>query len=129
MHGRIWTFAIVGFMCLMVAGCDRPVGEIRMDSRTDACRDGIINALEEFQEKNMPFEVQQSDAEEVMDLSRISKTYEREGAQYTVRIGLDTTTDGGCALRAFEKTVHEGTDKDTSTGNFGTVTLRGCRCE
>lgn len=109
--------------------CSAPGGKISPDSKTEACKQNLIDALYAFStDLGLPINISPEDATVIFDTGEISKSYGRDGYQYTVYFGLESG-DEGCEL-VFYKRHKEGPGETATTyADYGSVSLTECECQ
>ena len=119
---------LIAVMSTMMA-CSSPGGKISPDSKTEECEQNVIDALYAFSvDMGLPYNVSPEDGNTIFENGEISKSYGRDGYQYTVYFGLESDEEG-CKL-VFYKRGKSGPGESTTTwGDYGSVTLPECSCE
>ena len=110
-------------------GCSFPDGKIVPASKTEECKQNLVEALNAFSTKlGLPIDVSIEDATTIFNSGGISKSYGRDGNRYTVSFALESG-DESCKLIFYHRRK-KGPGENTSTfGEYGSVTLTSCMCE
>ena len=125
-----WTFAVamagacVGALCACTS--DAVIAE---SSKTQVCRDNVLDALRAFQrDKGLAFAADSSDADSLFSSGQIIKSYARDAVQHTSYFRLETSTEG-CRLAFFKRKESEPGHTETVSGSLGSVLLPACHCK
>ena len=119
---------LVGMICVwMTVGC-APKGKIASDSKTEACRAELAGALQTLSsDYGLAYSVDPTDADSIFSTGVVKKSYGRDGIVHGCFFGLDVTANG-CALKFFKKTTSEPGHWTSSSGDYGSLQLKQCRC-
>ncbi|MCC6874238.1 MAG: hypothetical protein IT378_08000 [Sandaracinaceae bacterium] len=122
--GLVVAFALLGLGC-----AEPPGGQLEPASRADpACEAALLRALQQVRQRaGLGVELTSAHASELAERGSIEPAYARDGTQYAAGIGL-VHDHGACALRVWnvsQSTPHATT---STTGDFATVPVPGCRC-
>lgn len=117
------------FAFFLTTACSGPGGKIKEDSKNDACKQNLVNALYTFSvDLGLPIQIAEEDAETIFNTGEVSKAYGLAGYSYTAYFGLENG-DEGCSLKYFKQDKKGPGENTTSYANYGTVLLEDCECE
>lgn len=135
--GMVWISLAVGIAGLGIAAATLAGGfglftegsEATLTSRTDACSNMLVSALEAFRrDAGMPFQPADDDPNVIFDTGHITKSYNRDGTRYEISFRVARESDL-CKLVAYQRRIREPGSVEVRRGQFGSVDLTGCTCE
>jgi hypothetical protein len=104
-----------------------PSAKLLASSKTSACRDELIQALETFKrDQGLAFEVSADDAQSIVETGAVTKGYTRNGVKMRFGFGLDGDAEG-CRLVFHQRTNPDG--MSDTVGDLASVPLQHCQCE